>query len=102
MEQINDKLVRLCDNSIGWYCPGCESFHRVTVDPTKRPCWNYDGNPDAPTFSPSILTRWTEHRDGLAVGMVCHCFIRNGKIEFLGDCTHSLAGKTVQVPDLPK
>ena len=102
MEPINDKLMRLSDRSFVWHCPGCESLHRVTVDPTKRPCWNYDGNPDAPTFSPSVLTRWKEHRDGDVVDMVCHCFVRNGNIEFLGDCTHTLAGKTVPLPDWPK
>ncbi|MGC4033677.1 MAG: hypothetical protein QM754_18485 [Tepidisphaeraceae bacterium] len=25
----------------------------------------------------------------------CHSFVRDGQIEFLGDCTHELAGKTV-------
>ena len=26
-------------------------------------------------------------------------FIREGKIQFLPDCSHSLAGKTVEMPD---
>ena len=30
--------------------------------------------------------------------LVCHSFVRNGRIEFLGDCTHGLAGKTVDLP----
>lgn len=28
---------------------------------------------------------------------VCHSFVRDGKIEFLGDCTHEFAGKTVDL-----
>lgn len=32
---------------------------------------------------------------------VCHSFVRAGKIEFLGDCTHALAGQTVALPDWP-
>lgn len=28
---------------------------------------------------------------------ICHSFVRNGKIEFLSDCTHELAGKTVEL-----
>src|SRR5436309_254590 len=28
-------------------------------------------------------------------GDVCHSFVRDGLIEFLGDCTHPLAGRTV-------
>lgn len=26
-------------------------------------------------------------------------FIRDGQIQFLGDCTHALAGKTVPLPE---
>lgn len=32
---------------------------------------------------------------------VCHSFVRAGKIEFLGDCTHALKGQTVPLPDWP-
>lgn len=30
---------------------------------------------------------------------VCHSFIKDGKIQFLGDCTHALANQTVDLPD---
>lgn len=33
--------------------------------------------------------------------MVCHCFIVAGQWQFLGDCTHELAGQTVDLPLLP-
>ncbi len=29
----------------------------------------------------------------------CHSFIEKGKIRFLPDCTHSLAGQTVDLPE---
>ena len=29
----------------------------------------------------------------------CHSFVREGRIEFLSDCTHALAGQTVELPD---
>lgn len=32
-------------------------------------------------------------------GYVCHSFVRNGKIEFLSDCSHHLAGKIVPLED---
>jgi len=57
--------------------------------------WEFNGDVDKPTFSPSILVRhheWT-------VEKVCHSFVRDGKIEFLNDCTHELAGKTVPMED---
>jgi hypothetical protein len=41
--------------------------------------------------------------DGRIAGcknMVCHSFIRNGKIEYLSECTHELAGQTVDMEDV--
>lgn len=29
----------------------------------------------------------------------CHMYIREGKIQFLSDCSHALAGQTVEMPD---
>ena len=29
---------------------------------------------------------------------VCHSFVNNGRIQFLLDCTHHLAGQTVNLP----
>ena len=39
---------------------------------------------------------------GEKIGMIdaiCHSFITDGSIEFLPDCTHELAGKTVPLED---
>lgn len=33
---------------------------------------------------------------------VCHSHVKNGKIQFLGDCTHELKGQTVDLPDWNK
>jgi hypothetical protein len=30
----------------------------------------------------------------------CHSIITDGKIQFCGDCTHALAGKIVDLPDI--
>jgi hypothetical protein len=30
----------------------------------------------------------------------CHLFITDGKIEYLADCTHELAGKTVEMEEV--
>lgn len=32
---------------------------------------------------------------------ICHYFIKAGRIEFCGDCTHALKGQTVDLPDFP-
>lgn len=54
--------------------------------------WQFNGDVTCPTFSPSLLT--TGRSDGLRN----HCFIRNGMVEFLPDCSHAYAGKTIELP----
>jgi hypothetical protein len=36
----------------------------------------------------------TDHADG---ARRCHLFIRDGALQFLSDCTHKLAGQTVDM-----
>lgn len=85
-------------------CPGCaesdgnSGMHLLPVNTTEHsPSWDFDGDVDAPTVSPSILTR-----TGSNMERVCHSFLRAGVFEFLGDCTHSMAGQKVPLPDLPE
>jgi hypothetical protein len=77
-------------------CPGCNQNHGVPVDGSRGWSWNGDG--DRPTISPSILCTWDW---SAKPKQVCHSFIRDGRWEFLGDCTHALAGQTVEIPDWP-
>lgn len=81
------------------WCPGCDYQHRVTVvgedGSQDSVVWEWDGNVETPTFSPSILVHAGERQP------VCHSFIRAGRWEFLGDCTHALAGQTVDMVPLP-
>jgi hypothetical protein len=98
------------DGLVGFWCPGCSEMHMVNTDTSDRPhapAWDFDGNYDAPTFSPSInvtgVRRLTDDEYArLMAGehvepqsRVCHSFVRTGHIQFLGDCTHALAGQTV-------
>lgn len=63
---------------------------------TNRPNWTLH-ELDPLHLEPSVLTR-ANYESG---DFVCHSFVRNGRVEFLGDCTHELAGQTVDLPDLP-
>jgi len=112
MGQISAKLRSLEGGRVAFWCPGCEEIHAVAVGKPGRPNWTFDGNVDAPTFSPSILVRYDHwvppatpenmnRGPQTKVAHVCHSFVRSGRIEFLGDCTHAFAGKTVPIPDLP-
>lgn len=85
-----------------FHCPGCGYEHDI---PTTGPkAWGFNGSMEAPTLTPSILIRYkaSDQDDPAAVAMqsVCHSFVRDGRIEFLSDCTHELAGKTVDLPEI--
>lgn len=90
-----------------FWCPGCDGAHQVQVGDGLGPRWGFNGDHERPTFTPSVLVRGTqpitddEHArimSGERITprpLVCHSFVANGQIQFLGDCTHSLAGQTV-------
>ena len=80
-------------------CPGCGIDHALHVSGGKpgSPKWEFNNDPNYPTFTPSVHVHYT--RTGFP-DEVCHSFVRAGYIEFLGDCTHELAGHTVELPDL--
>lgn len=66
----------------------------VMIGGTRKgtPNWTWNGSIDKPTLKPSILTTDGTHR--------CHCFINDGKVQFLNDCSHELAGQTVDLLDI--
>ena len=90
-------------------CPGCKTSHHVDAR------WKFNGDYDRPTFSPSVLITSGHYTAGFKKGDACWCtynaehpdkpspyhcerchsFVADGKIRFLSDCTHELAGKTV-------
>lgn len=84
-------------------CPACGDLHMLPVSgnvPPGKPRWDFDGYLEAPTLSPSILTRMTGVN--LPGGQyVCHSFLRAGVWEFLSDCTHDKAGQHVPCVPLP-
>jgi len=85
-----------CEDYRFW-CPGCDEVHGIRGK-GPSPCWEFNGDMVKPTFNPSHLTGWhgdngeqfSEHR--------CHSFIKDGKIQYLGDCHHNLKNQTVPLP----
>lgn len=77
-------------------CPGCGDWHFV-----HEGRWTFNGDPDRPTFTPSILIKrpWDNVNDD-GKQHVCHSFVTDGRIQFLADCTHRLAGQTVELPEV--
>lgn len=103
--RISDGLRRTTNGYMHW-CPGCKAHHTFAVDvPLKNGAqWSYNGDPNRPTFEPSMLAWYDETNDENGTvwpGKRCHYFLRDGRIQFLNDSTHSLAGQTVDLPSLP-
>lgn len=116
------KLRTLEGGRVAFMCPGCHELHQVTileVGPRGHErvgaCWGFNGDYERPTFSPSVLVRghaietddagrwtgeWKRDSAGNPVPLVCHSFVRDGQIQFLGDCTHELVGQTVDLPQM--
>lgn len=77
-----------------FWCPGCEEHHTFTTMRDAKPCWNFNGDMDKPTFTPSLLYPSKPVR--------CHLFLTDGKLQFLNDCGHNLKGQTVDLPPIPE
>lgn len=86
-----------------FHCPGCGHAHLVHTKESgaEHPrCWTFNGDLNNPTVLPSIrqynppcvYNNYLEQT-------VCHSFVENGKIRFLSDCMHSMAGQTVEIGD---
>lgn len=111
------KVKDVSEGGLRFKCPGCNSNHVVNITEAKQQRWTFDGNYERPTLSPSVLVTvghyisghqsecWCDynrkHPDDVCFECVrCHSFVRNGYIEFLSDCSHALAGQTVELPDI--
>lgn len=78
---------------LAFHCPGCDQRHMV------GPGWSFNGDYDRPTFSPSIhILADVEVAAPMRMRpTLCHSFVTDGRIQFLGDCAHALAGQTVDL-----
>lgn len=105
-------ILRKAGDRLFWWCPGCDEAHMIVLGQ-----WQWNGNVDLPTFTPSVkltgvrvtpegrrmMDEGIHPPDGVypSVPMCCHVVITNGRIQFCGDCTHSLVGQTVPMPEWP-
>lgn len=109
MGQVSKFLRKTTQGHAHW-CPACKEMHPLPDS------WQFDGNVDSPTFTPSFKHegmktvrdekgRWTGEWvmiDGKPVPEVCHYILTRGILNFCGDCTHSMAGQSVPMAELPE
>jgi Family of unknown function (DUF6527) len=98
------KIAPASENTWKFWCPGCDSAHVVSDS------WQVDT--ETATITPSVMVHSRQKLiddnligdaltapENVTTTPLCHSFVTNGQIQFLGDSTHALAGKTVEVPD---
>lgn len=90
------------------FCPACRCTHLFNAPNQPNSGghkWTFDGNLEAPSFSPSMNATSNPkdhpgHNQDLPTTR-CHFFVRAGSIDYCTDSTHHLAGKTVALPEIP-
>lgn len=83
------------EKRVAFWCPGCKCAHEVRIAGTAG-VWGFNGDIDNPSFTPSIKV---EGHNDESKPFVCHSYVTDGKIMFLTDCTHELAGQTVALQE---
>ncbi|WP_066339287.1 DUF6527 family protein [Azohydromonas lata] len=124
MDPLSKVLRTGADGALYFWCLGCDMPHCVMHGAGGGPRWTWNGDADKPTLSPSVLVQWDhlspaarernaafyqEHGRYMThielpydVHHVCHTFVRDGRIEYLGDCTHDLVNQTIDLPEFPE
>lgn len=110
---------------LSFYCPSCLDIHTVSIPDETKPnvhTWGFEFKDNKVTLTPSVALRsghyserfkpgdncWCtfnkEHPDDPSKFKcgICHSFIINDRIQFLGDSTHILANQTVELPNFSK
>ncbi len=75
-----------------FYCVGCGYSHPFEVDCVEKG-WTWNGSLDKPTFMPSLMV------NGSIPEKRCHSVVTDGRIQYLADCHHCLAGQMVELTD---
>ena len=76
-------------------CPGCDQEHGIWTSAPNRlkAKWKFDGDMNKPTIRPSLHIK-------IGKKTICHSIITKGMIQYLSDCMHNMAGKTIELPEI--
>ena len=85
------------------HCNGCDGKHYINTKERNHnnALWRFNGDVSVPTFTPSVNISGKYEDDGMEILYRCHFTITSGTMKYESDCTHSLAGTTIELPDLP-
>lgn len=98
-----------------FYCLACQQRHVVGLG------WQFNGNLDKPSFTPSVVVRLGHYLTGDATTchcawsrrfprqgpeprpcVLCHSVITDGMITYTSDCSHAFKNRTIPLPELPR
>jgi Family of unknown function (DUF6527) len=86
--------IKTINNALAFHCPACKTTHQVDLAK-----WQWNQDEHSPTINTSVNVR-IEPTDKAIPVKICRSFIYDGKIEFMSDCTHSMAGQTPEIPEI--
>jgi hypothetical protein len=109
---MEDSILHKCSSDSTFeyifFCEGCGNCHGFRTATWPQPTgmteqeiewfkskWNFNDDNKKPTISPSLLIHDINEKGEQFVK--CHSFITDGKIQYLGDCNHKLAGQTIDL-----
>src|SRR5258708_6818276 len=91
-----------------FFCEGCGCCHGFRTATWAMPTgmteqdlewfqykWTFNGDLEKPTITPSLHIHTVDKKGDKTTK--CHSFVIDGKIEFLLDCNHKLAGQTIDL-----
>ena len=91
MSIVDNRIIKITHEIKGarqqyvFYCPACKEVHIIDDS------WGFNQDYVKPTITPSILVTKPNLPDR------CHSFVTDGKIKYLGDCSHALKNTTVEL-----
>lgn len=94
MNVENEVITELGDSRLFFHCKGCGFDHAIGTGINHH---KFNGDYENPTFHPSVLVTTPNPKKDRK----CHSFVKDGMIQYLEDCTHDLAGKTVKLDRNP-
>lgn len=100
-------MATVIETKEGWMIRCPVEKHTYHVFPkVGRPgaSWTFNGDMEKPTFRPSmneLVNGPGKHHNESCPTWRCHFTVTDGMIEYHGDCTHDLVGKTLPLEHWP-
>lgn len=88
-----------------FFCPGCKEYHSLhTIQPNNNgTTFVITGTLQSPTVTPMIgriIEKFNKSKHANNPAHVCNSRITDGKIRYLENCSHALAGRIVDLPNV--